>query len=40
MAGLKYYTISVSRTFLIPSDQKASWAFLLIKIRCIIRLSE
>lgn len=33
MGGLKYYTISVSRTFPIPDDQKAYWAFLLIEIR-------
>ncbi|HTA69081.1 MAG TPA: hypothetical protein VK776_12415 [Bryobacteraceae bacterium] len=33
MGGLKYYTISVSRTFPIPDDQKAYWTFLLIEIR-------
>jgi hypothetical protein len=33
MGGLKYYTISASRTFSIPNDQKAYWAFLLIEIQ-------
>jgi hypothetical protein len=33
MGGQKYYTISASRTFSIPDDQKAYRAFLLIEIR-------